>query len=50
MTPGCDKYAHRSICHTAYPSCRKDRTTPKPMLICQEVCFIFTNYFCSYYY
>jgi len=39
LTPGCEKYAYRSICHTAYPLCRKDRTIPKPMLICQEVCF-----------
>lgn len=37
MTPGCDKYAHRSICHTAYPLCRKDITKPNPQLICQEV-------------
>jgi len=39
MTPGCAKYALPSICHTAYPLCRKDRTIPKPLLVCQEVCF-----------
>lgn len=37
LTPGCGKYAYRSICHSAYPLCRKGRTVPK--LICQEVCF-----------
>lgn len=37
LTPGCGKYAYRSICHSAYPLCRKGRTMPK--LICQEVCF-----------
>lgn len=42
MSPGCNKYAHSSICHTAYPLCRDDRTTPMPKLICQEVSF-----FCS---
>jgi len=40
LTRGCEKYAYRSICHTAYPLCIKDRTTPMPMLICQEVCFL----------
>jgi len=38
MTAGCAKYALPSICHTAYPLCRKDRTIPKPLLVCQEVC------------
>ncbi|XP_050427076.1 tyrosine-protein kinase transmembrane receptor Ror-like [Adelges cooleyi] len=47
LTPGCEKYAHRSICHTAYPLCRKDRATPKPMLICQEDCELLENEICS---
>lgn len=38
MTAGCAKYALPSICHSAYPLCRKDRTIPKPLLVCQEVC------------
>lgn len=48
LTPGCGKYAYRSICHSAYPLCRKGRTMPK--LICQEVCFsvlvTINNYIC----
>ncbi|XP_050525868.1 tyrosine-protein kinase transmembrane receptor Ror-like isoform X2 [Daktulosphaira vitifoliae] len=47
LTPGCEKYAHRSICHTAYPLCRKDRASPKPLLICREDCELLENDICS---
>ncbi|KAL5244144.1 hypothetical protein ACI65C_011554 [Semiaphis heraclei] len=47
MTAGCAKYALPSICHTAYPLCRKDRTIPKPLLVCQEDCELLENDICS---